>query len=342
MNQKYFPITHYEYVYTLDKLSIKRIIDNLSLKFKGESVTYDLIGNYLVNMNETDSYNIFKMLYKISGSLTFNMFYHIYKMRECGEKIYYIHKNICEMLLHTTLNVSSDLIQIPFREIYLCFDQDELTLSDDERVLPIKGAYINLEEIGGGIRRLRVLATSGINGIEGLKDINFFFKIDLIQGRVNDIVESYVEKLERGELPISDNADLNTKTIPALFRLIINTLLYITSKSPDILNMNPDRVNIDRVKSNKKKRKLENKIGKVAQLPFIKVGYNTPRIAYNNGESLQEGTKISYQFTVSGHWRMQWKGSKSNDTWKQEPVWIKPYIKGEDLAEGIHKKYIVE
>ena len=85
------------------------------------------------------------------------------------------------------------------------------------------------------------------------------------------------------------------------------------------------------VKSIIEKRKLENKIGKV-DFNFHQVGYNTKESLITMGNHYRKELRYAYQFTVSGHGVCRKEVNRM--ILETRTVWIKPYIKGEDLAEN--------
>lgn len=341
MKTKFFPMTHYEYVMTTDLLDMPGVLKEIKNHFSNEDIGFQELGLFMTNTFNQRLSSIAKYMSLSTGSVGLQMIYHVYQEHLHGEKIYYLSKNLVEMFAHTAMNVSSDLIQSPFQAIYIYIDQNDLILKDYTGTAPIKGVYVNLREESGGSRKLRIMATTGVEGLNNFTDINFFFNLNLWPGKVDELVEEHLDQMLKGELASERDLFGNHEIIPALTRLVINSLLYITSKNPDLEKITPPKINMGNVKSKRKQQKLEKRLTKVAQKSFILIGGKTPRMTTANGKIVSDNSKINYQFTVAGHWRAQWKGSRSDGSWRQEQVWIKPYIKGKDLAESINKRYII-
>jgi hypothetical protein len=51
--------------------------------------------------------------------------------------------------------------------------------------------------------------------------------------------------------------------------------------------------------------------------------------------------KLDKRLYVSGHWKMQWKGSEKDATRRAELIYVKPYEKGPEMTEILSRKYQV-
>jgi len=296
-----------------------------------KSIDFADFAQILLDLKETPLSMSFLNIGHDNIQMAFRMMYHAWRMRACGERIYYIPQHLCDMLLHTDLTLDSSFIQSPFEEIYVYTDQSDLTMTDYTGTRPVKGLYLNLKYESDGIKKLRFLSTSGAGGIDESKDINHFacFKIPE-HGSLDDIINRQFDEYNQEPQRVGEGIEL--EKIAEIMRFSVNILLYITSANADLTKVQPKRHDH---KSPKKQKKYSNK----AQFPFIYVGHN---VALPKGsESFKAGTSITYKFWVSGHWRAQWKGSIKENKRYQERIWIQPYIKGPDLVDGLAKKYIV-
>jgi hypothetical protein len=328
----HFPITHYEYVSKAYDKSITTMVDDM---MRGKPNDFMVFGDSLLQLEDA-SWFLDDSLAEVNLRLAVRVAYHMWRMRNCGEQIYYVPPHLCEMFLHTTLSLDAEFIQSPYEEIYVYTDQDEMTISDKTGTLPIKGLYINLGTDLQGERMLRFVATSGVKGIEEEKDVNYFacFRIPE-HGTIDEIIETqfkeYMSDTRSVELMKDDMVDLDK--LADILRFAINILMYITSENADLQSVTPKRHD---KKSPKKQKKYRNK----AQMSFVYVGKGVPHPKGSNG--IPSGTRISHKFWVRGHWRAQWFGSSKDNDQHQKKIWIKPYIKGKDFAEDISKRYIVQ
>lgn len=322
-----FPITHYEYICRTHGKHIPELVDNL---MKGKPTDFMVFGDEILKIPDNEWF--WGSVNENNIQLAVRMAYHMWRMRVNGNRIYYVPPHLCEMLFHTKLSIDVSFIQSPFEEIYLYVDQNELQISDYTGTRPIKGIYVNLHTESDGIRHLRFLATSGSEGIEENRDINYFACFSLPNhGTLEEAIDTQFKAyMENPDLNFKKDPTFQLSKVEDIVKFAVNILLYITSTNSDLVDVLPKQ---HHHKSLKKQRKYANK----AQMSFIYVGQHIPKP--KGSEHFAVGTKISHKFWVSGHWRGQWKGPK--EIQHQERIWIQPYIKGPDLAEGISKKYIV-
>lgn len=119
--------------------------------------------------------------------------------------------------------------------------------------------------------------------------------------------------------------------------LILNLMMYLKSDKYDYLEVSKWK---DEIKPEYSNQKQED----------IKRGGNRPRVILGGSiiidpifkqsihSSGQSGPKIKTKFTVRGHFRRQKCGKDRIDT---KTIWIKPFWKGQDFAQSVHKKYEV-
>jgi hypothetical protein len=357
---KFFPITHYEALMSsIYGSSIKELFHKMSVRCANmnyvqfANTMMDQILEELKNANDLQSAHMvgIEMLSRMmqdqeSINLMGNMLYHCWQVQNNGNKIYYVAKNLCHRLIHTRVNVSCRYLKSPFEEIYVYLDQDEIVIDDviDKTQRPMHGMYIGLKKEDDGKTRMRILASSGGMGLEKKTDINYHYVLTIPddEATIDDAMNGMMDDLAAGKITAFSLTETNRKMMNDSFKLAANVLLYITSKDADLFSIKPailSEVAGSKKNPAKAKRLLE-KNGHCAQYPFIKVGYNVPsleREAYTTG---LKGGRITCMFSVSGHWRWQWKGPKESQS--QEHIWIAPYTKGRGLIEGLHKKYLVE
>lgn len=331
---RHFPITHYEAMWRTPECGNFREIIKLIISMMGKDPTDFLtFADKIMGIGAT--YGLMLNPESSNFDMAIRMTYHMWRVWATDERIYYVSPQLCEMLLHTKLTLDASFIQSPFEEVYLYTDQSGLTISDHTGTRPVRGVYINLRHESDGIRKLRFLATSGADGISKQLDVNHFACFLIPEhGRMEDIIDRQFQSyLENDAIFGGEDHPVALDKIADIFRFTVNLLLYITSAQADLESIKPK--SYARM-SERKQRKYRSK----AQLPFIYVGRSVkrPQGIVNVGS----GTKITHKFWVSGHWRAQWKGSSKDDSRRQERIWIEPYVKGPDLAEGLSKKYIVK
>jgi len=124
---------------------------------------------------------------------------------------------------------------------------------------------------------------------------------------------------------------------------IFNGLLYINSVNADIREewLHQNLVPRLKGKTGKAKRGLRTAIeegGKVQRAGYY---VYIPNVAPPSDSNIT-GRTIDCRFLVRGHWHHYWVGTDRLGTKKLEVRWLQPYLKGPDIAEEIHKTYIVD
>jgi hypothetical protein len=333
MNIK-FPMTHYEW---MKNHGVTLITDDIFKKF---GKTYDLgfteFADYFVNMPLISDF--FDSNSLNNTNLFARQIYHCYKMMQHREKIYYLSKEVCELLKTTKLTIDAEFIESPFEQIYLYTDQNDFMLTDNTGSMAMKGVYLQLA-IENNKKLLRFIVTSGIEGIDKHLDINYFATFEIPEhGDLETIANRDIQKFIMDKKVI--NHDVNLNIMRNVFIFSVNALLYIGCKNVDFINFTPDNLkeSLERKKNTAKKEKIERLISKTAQIPFIIVN---PKKGESDKDGVKGiGNKLDHQVLVSGHWRGQWSGSEDNRT--KEIIRIKSYLKGIGLKDGENKPFLVK
>jgi hypothetical protein len=276
-----------------------------------------------------------------------NVLYHLYSLYQQHERIYYVCPKLAVDLAQTELNVDTRFLKAPFPEIYIQVDPGLYYITDSTGEYPIRGFYVNVRE-EGEVKLVRIMAAAlkTLSITPSTDDSLFYFRILLGPGKVADQLQKYVDDSVKGkeqELEIFGGY-YNVNHIKELFMFVFNVLLYITSKDADILKQLPMNYGsqISRLKNKSKINKLLQRQAKTSNLPILIVGskvtsnYSIEKIKNAGGIGKW---KLSQKLYISGHWRIQWYGSK--DARRSEPIYIKPYEKGPEIAEVIGRHYQV-
>jgi hypothetical protein len=329
-----FPMTHYEW---MKRNGINFITDELFKKFgKSYYLSFEEFANWVENSPI--------LLNFLSGSTLNNtnlfarQIYHCYKMELNGEKIYYMNREVCNLLKNTRLTIDAEFIESPFEQIYIYTDQNDITISDNTGIMPMRGIYIQLTKENDN-KFLRFIVTSGVEGIDQHLDVNYFATFTIPEhGDLETIANINMDKIIKERTVL--NSDVNLTIMRKIFVFSVNALLYIGCKNVDFINFTPENLNesLLRKKNNAKKVKLERMIAKTAQIPFIIVN---PKKGESDNEGIKNmGKKLDHQIFVSGHWRGQWSGTDNNR--KKEIIRIKSYLKGIGLKEETSKPFLVK
>lgn len=280
----------------------------------------------------------------------------------CERKTYFITDGLCEALTYTQLNVNCDEFQLPVECFCLVFNCDDArTTYSGISGAPAKPnttitVYVrddNLDEVG--FRRLLVCAyETGADGTQhscvsrqlALKSdwdmekalSTDWDKISLAQP-VGTIVGAVGMKSgPDGKYEIKEPAmETFFEEGRLFFRLVLNCILYITSKDAEMAPQS-DGVLIG----------LKNKVSERATLErrFLEVGRSVEGMAIVIGPSSEPlsptsphgGRRVKVRFLVPGFYRRP----PNSPTDAKKSVWVRPHRKGPEMADLVHKPYIVK
>lgn len=285
-------------------------------------------------------------------ALQANVMYHLYNMWQAGKPIYYITPQLAVELAKTDLNVGTEFLLSPFREIYVQIEPGLFTICDSRGSYSVRGFYVYFKRLESDIVEIRIMATALIGVEKGyLNDANFYFKLFLSPGKLKDSLKAYLDKilsLDNQEELVKFGGTQNVGHVEEFTAFVVNVLLYLTSREPDIFKQLP--INFDaeiaRAKSPGKIKKLRRKIDKYTTYPIILVGQNFKTNQQELDDIRRAGGisswKLSHQVKVSAHWRAQWYGSVEKGNRRSERIRIESYTKGPDAAELLTKKRIVK
>jgi len=344
-----YPKTHYEITDNFFKKELSLHID-------------DIFKKLIIDIGDNPNYNDFSLYcmdndilpflvddpYK--SSITLNVFFHLYEMYVNHHRVYHVTSQMASKLINTDLNIDSYFLRSPFPEIYIQINKGLLYIQDEEGLQSISGIYVNYGINKMGEREIRVMCAALLDDTKEIpfNDSLFYFRIPLKDGKIKDVLKNYME--EQFSTPSDDMVKsgglLNRDHIEGLFKFVMNVLLYITSKNPDIKKCLPYDFGkeIARKKNKAKANKLLKRANMSTNLPIMVLGKD---LAINKDISdIRNKTglvhwKLNQKVYVSGHWKTQWYGSHKEDNRHYKIIFIEPYEKGPDLGEVIKKEYSI-
>lgn len=300
-------------------------------------------------------------------------YYYCVNFLLAGKKTFFFSDVISQNLVHTEINLPATEIQLPFFACQLIFTEKEVidafymrAIKDNPNIeidysCPLS-VFVTLYDDCDGLDGRRIIINS-----QHSKFPNTLFmgqKRELFLGNSWSLEQSLRtdwEKLTPDNLGAglsynNDNLDYSTDdqfyTDGLLFhRIVMNAILYIISKNSDFSQQNSPLKELEKIikntKSFPKKFELERKVKETSILDYFEVGVSENPIVIKQSNGDDEKIDITYEnfdkkiirrFMVRGHWRNQRYGTGLTET---KLIWIKPYIKGDDLSEMINKPYVV-
>jgi hypothetical protein len=271
-----------------------------------------------------------------------SVFFQALCFKKSGEKVYRIEDNLAVMLSQTSLKkVETKFVRCPFPTIYLQIPK-MYQLKDPETGLHfVEGIYIS--ETPDFFRLLCVGAKNEHSQHE-LDDCLFFFKIFKTRETIEECLDYTDDHIHKTEADREYDLPDNYKNLGReVFNFVVNCLLYITGANADLKWVNRRaevEARLRRVKGSKR-AKLERQLSNAH--PYCSVGGSIVIDRSRDREPSEcekgSGTKLSYRFSVAGHWKRQHYGEKWS---KEKMIFVEPYNKGPELADVVNKIHRVQ
>lgn len=281
--------------------------------------------------------------------ITRKTFYHLYCYYRTIGRIYEVRETLTSFFLYTPINISTSLFKSPFEEIIISLPDNFYVLDNvnTSMKMPLKECYVNFIEKSSYDKKLSILFYGAFNEEkEGL----MCFDVVLQKKTIDESLEDTFKKWENGEINTKNEFPKDSKeSWLNYFKFVCNTIIYITSPEADIRksnNLEDFQQKLVAVKSPKKRKKLERKLESLTTLSTYIVGssidFSKEEIELYDKlkEFSMQGYKLNCRFPVGGHWRSQWYGTENNKY--QRPKWIKPFLKGPEMAEIIKSIGIIK
>lgn len=264
-----------------------------------------------------------------------------------GAKTYHFSENLVERLAFTELNVAAEVVVPPFRSCLFVYDDDTTRaalsgLGRASRSTPATApinVFVNYmpTDVGGFTLAMLVFHGDDQNAHMLVKR-----QLHLAAGqRVEDALRTDWNKLlpspasdeERFEEDIFSSAGLQ------FFRIVVNSILYLGSSSPDISAelLAKDVIKPVDHRSNKtERRKFEYEVSRASQLPYIVVGGVVRPMVRPSGPRTAVLSKT--RSLVSGHWKEQAHGPQRS---LRKLIHVEPYFRGPEMADLVDRPFVV-
>ncbi|HET7620934.1 MAG TPA: hypothetical protein VFK39_03435 [Gemmatimonadaceae bacterium] len=246
-----------------------------------------------------------------------------------GRRVYRLDPGLTELLLQTRLpNLPAATLRFPLHAFLIALPEGRFTTSvtSDPAPQPVDSIMIAVDRVDGNtddVREITVLVT-GRSSHRPADDRVVLHGLTTRATLPLDKIDAIV--IPGPDKDLLDNA----------LRLALGLVLYLQSEHPALEPVPPPkRVNLDAIRSAGKRRKAEQRSGRVSKLGFVWVGRNEGAGVADFGQlpaSASGSWSLDHQVWVSGHWREQPYGPRNS---LRRPQWIKPYLKGPDMADAM-------
>jgi hypothetical protein len=259
-------------------------------------------------------------------------------------KVFWVGESLSWMLGATKLDVTEDAVRLPFRSLALVFtDRYALGLAErmdsrlprehrTGRMLHVLTVYLTQtsSDEGSGEPRLLDLTIVG-DVLDGTRpavvpcclELRDGARLDEALGKVSPGVSSLDD--DDGVRPLYESAPLRD-----LLGLVVNALLYATSKDADAQEVRPQ--------SPTKKNERETPIF-TSEIVFHLPGTIDIKALEQVKKARRGGREheLTRRCMVRGHWR------RAPEGWEdQHPRWIKPHWRGPSAAAIVERQYRLE
>lgn len=270
----------------------------------------------------------------------------------CGKKTFYFNHNLIENLFYTDLNAPSTYLKLPFSSCLFMYDSP----------IAIESFY-KISTNGKTIRNVPIsVFVTELPAEEGNRKLIFncwqadlensysFVKRELLirnDWKITDMLRTDWNEIYADE-EFEDEDKVFFEEGLDFFRIIINSILYLSSNDVDLINKISPRKKLEdkleRISSKSKIKKTKKRLKKNTELDYQEIGGNSKKIVVkkpnNSTESISPSNKkLAKRFMVRGHWRNQPYGKRNK---KRKLIFIEPYVKGPEMAELINKPYEVK
>lgn len=268
-----------------------------------------------------------------------------------GENIYYIHPDLADELLVTSVaDVPTEFVELPYEGIHIQVPAGVPLRAHNIRSgeHQVTGMYVQIAD-----GQLLVLVIGAPNGKDLNQDALFTFALGLEKPTVAACVDSETSwQVERLQAHYPDHPIFVMQAAHAIREYVtftVNVLLYLNSLHPDIIEQYPEqwralRKKILAAKSAGKRKELERRAGRVRKMPVHMVGsqFNVVRLETKERSVAEPreppGRKLNKRFMVEAHWRNQPCGPGRK---QRKLILIPRHVKGPDMAEFVRHKYEV-
>lgn len=277
-------------------------------------------------------------------------------------KTYFVTDGLCEALTYTQLNVDCEEFLLPVECFALVFNSDDARAAFSsisgsparpDTTITVYVRDDNLDEIG--FRRLLICAFSAsTNGkvdscvsrqlaLKSGWDLERALrtdwdKIDLPPSGSNVMGTVGMKQGPQGEYTVEETAmEKFFEEGKLFFRLVLNTILYISSRDAELVPQ------VDGVLRSLQRQDLDRRN---SDRHFLQVGPSVegmpivigPATTPDSHVGTESGRRVKVRFLVPGFYRRP-PNSAAN---AKKSVWVKPHRRGPEMANLVHRPYIVK
>lgn len=270
-----------------------------------------------------------------------------------GRKVFYFDGKLVDKLLVTVADAPSELLRLPFPSCFLVLEYPPL--------LQLFGRATKANEVNGETPlSVSVTETEQADGrhltffLSRMDHRNFAHSACVKRSWLVGQGRTVEEALSTEWAPASTAADEDERffrdDFAVLFRCLANGLLYLSSRSADIVfRESPLFAELVRLKGAvgrgrqvaKSKARLQR--SEYSRLSYVHVGGSipvTPFRPFFHTANFKELRRIHLaRSLVRGHWRLQPHGKAST---LRKLIFIEPYWRGPDFGEKVSKAYEVK
>ncbi len=269
--------------------------------------------------------------------------YHMWNFCRWGKRIYKVEDKLVDIFEHVDVHQKIKYFFAPYPEIYLILPAN-LNLKSP-RGKPLEGAYISLEILDNGARRIAVMLTERVDRTEDIPDEEMT-SFEFLYTNSEMFLEEVIDVNNWLDLT-SETIIGNRETFQRALTFIVKFLLYISSA-----NVNKETIKVqNKPNFNEKAKKFLPRLE--SSMSFIKLKHDIviSNKRYESSLGTGEGSKHSYRYMVRGHFHSFWMKkqpegaqilAEDEDKGYKVLKFVQPFWKGPDSAEKVLNKYKIK
>ena len=264
------------------------------------------------------------------SALEVHQFFHTTLWKHYGRRVYVLDPVTCELLANTTLPaLPIGEVAVPLPAFYILFPPRWLSFraADDPVPQAAEGLSVIVSDcvFPSGPERHMSLLLTGSSGGDGTGDDPALYT-SLYLSPSARLVDVRLDSVLGGTVPGGEDMDVR------LPRAVLGLILYLQSAHPLIRSVPaPTPVDVSALRNPAKRRRAERANERTSRLSYFYVGGERPERLSGAAGDGASGRRLDHQVWVTGHWKEQPYGPGHE---LRRPQWIKPYLKGPDMAES--------
>ena len=293
------------------------------------------------NLVGLKDYQIMSTIY--SESYLSSYHYMLYSFIKNDGKVFEIDGKLAEALYNTDITFIPEEIHFPFNSFILYIDNSNIQqygYNDDRILFKYNIQYIMVDVHEEDTYKIISYVIGFLD--EGASEDNFeawnnttLFNVKVVNGV--ELKKTDLEHLYPEEKHLPDDVKaLLSKSSEGIINFLFNFSLYVTDRKDDLVIMKPELIDYSKKKNKAKINQAIKQNEKESSYNIYYIGKKYSGIFKQSAElASRDDTSLLHRTLVRGHWRMQWYGHRTEESFGdyQKRIWIEPFYKGFEIED---------